>query len=295
MPPRHQLRGIRRSRRSRRRRRLLRTVAGLIVLVALVVGGLWVAHSTTSKQASTASPRGSRPATTIGVIPPTFTVPPTALIATLHGPASSYASATAPAATGSVPPTWSGATLGLPVIQIGHGRCHVRLLQRPNGLTAWVATSDVSLTRTDYHVIVDLAARRLFLYRRSKVVLQAPAVVGSPQYPTPTGHFFVALFAQAPDPSYGPFVIVTSAFATTVTDWEQGGDSMVAITGPLDTVAAIQDGGAPLSRGGIRLADSAVARLRDLPAGTPIDVMATLVPAKPVRRHRGVSAGRPGA
>jgi len=288
MPPRHQLRG---NRRSRRLRRLLRTFVGLIALVALVVGGLWIAHPTTSKQASTAPPRGSRPTTTIGVIPSTFTVPPTALIATLHGPAPTYASATSATATGSVPPTWSGATLGLPVIDIRQGRCDVRLLQRPNGLTAWIATSDVSLTRTDYHVVVDLAARRLFLYQRSKVVLQTPAVVGSPQYPTPTGHFFVALFAQAPDPTYGPFVIVTSAFATTVTDWEQGGDSMVAITGPLNTVTAIQDGGAPLSRGGIRVVDSAMARLRDIPAGTPIDVLATLVPAKPVRHHRSAPAG----
>jgi hypothetical protein len=287
MPPRHQLRG---NRRSRRLKRLLRTFVGLIVLVVLVVGGLWVAHRTTPQHASTAPPGGSRTTTTIGVIPSTFTVPPTALIATLRGPAPTYASATAPTATGSVPPTWSGATLGLPVIGISQGRCHVRLLQRPNGLTAWIATSDVSLTHTGYHVVVDLAARRLFLYRRSKVVLQAPAVVGSPQYPTPTGHFFVALLTQAPAPPYGPFVIVTSAFATTVTDWEQGGNSMVAITGPLDTLAAIQDGGAPLSHGGIRLADSAMARLRVLPAGTPIDVMATLAPAKPVRHHRRVSA-----
>ena len=288
MPPRLQLRG---TRRSRRLLRLLRTFVGLIVLVALVVGGLWVAHLTTAKQAPNASTTGSHPTTTIGVIPSTFTVPPTALIATLHGPAPSYASATAPTVTGSVPPTWSGATLGLPVIDMRRGRCQVRLLQRPNGLTAWIASSGVSLTRTDYHVVVDLAARRLFLYQRSKVVLQVPAVVGSPQYPTPTGHFFVALLAQAPDPTYGPFVIVTSAFATTVTDWEQGGDSMVAITGPLNTVTAIQDGGAPLSRGGIRVADSAMARLRDIPAGTPIDVLATLVPAKPVRHHRSAPAG----
>jgi L,D-transpeptidase catalytic domain len=289
MPPRYQLRG---TRRSRRLKRLLRTGVGLIVLVALIVCGLWVADRTPTKQAptSTSSSR-SRPTTTNAVIPSTFTVPTATLIATLHGPAPSYASATAPAATGSVSPVWSGSTLGLPVIEIRRGRCHVRLLQRPNGQTAWIATTDVSLTRTDYHVVVDLSAKRLILYRRSKVVLQAPAVVGSPQSPTPTGHFFVGLFAQAPDPTYGPFVIVTSAFATTVTDWEQGGQSMVAITGPLGALAAIQHGGAPLSRGGIRLADGDMARLRPLPAGAPIDVVATLVPAKPRRHHRSTPVG----
>jgi hypothetical protein len=282
MPPRHQPRG---TRRSRRLWRVFRTLVGLIVLVALVGFGWWVAHPTTSKHTSTSSTSASGATTTSTVIPSTFTVPPTALIATLHGPAASYASATSSTATGSVSPLWSGATLGLPVIEIRRGRCHVRLLQRPNGLTAWIASSDVSLARTDYHVVVDLAARRLVLYRHAKVVLQAPAVVGSPQYPTPTGHFFVALFAQAPDPTYGPFVIVTSAFATTLTDWEQGGASVVAITGPLSTVAAIQNGGAPLSRGGIRLADDAMARLRPLPAGAPIDVVATFVPPKPVGRR----------
>jgi hypothetical protein len=290
MPPRYQLRG---TRRSRRLWRLLRTFVGLIVLVALIVCGLWVTQGTTTKHTSSSSPSGSHPShptTTIG-IPSTFTVSPTALIATVHGPAPSYASDSAPTATGSVSPVSSGATLALPVIEIRRGRCHVRLLQRPNGLTAWIATSNVSLTSTEYHVVVDLAAKRLYLYRRSKVVLQAPAVVGSPQYPTPTGHFFVALFAQAPDPTYGPFVIVTSAFATTATDWEQGGQSMVAITGPLGTVRAIQDGGAALSRGGIRLMDGDMARLRPLPAGAPIDVVATLVAGKPVPHHRSVPVG----
>lgn len=263
----------------------------VVTLVVLIVVGLSLTSGGPSKQASAPPSTAAHPST-IGVIPATFTVPPSTLIATLHGLTRTYASSTSPSTTGSVPPTWSGAPLGLPVIEVAHGRCHVRLLQRPNNLTAWIATSDVTLTHTDYHVVVVLSAKRLFLYRRSKVVLQAPAVVGSAQYPTPTGHFFVALLAQAPNPTYGPFVIVTSAFATTVTDWEQEGSSMVAITGPIDTLAAIQQGGAPLSRGGIRVADSDLARLRAIPAGTPIDVVTTLIPAKPVRPHRAAPVGR---
>ncbi|HEX4219468.1 MAG TPA: L,D-transpeptidase [Acidimicrobiales bacterium] len=262
----------------------------LIVVVAAVVFGLSRVGGAPPKHVSTpTTTTRSRPPSTTGIIPPTFTVSPSALIATLHGSTPSYASSTAPSATGSVLPAWSGATLGLPVIGVRHGRCHIRLLQRPNNLTAWVATSDVTLTHTDYHVVVVLSANRLVLYRRSKVVLVAPAVVGSAQYPTPTGHFFVALLAQAPNPTYGPFVIVTSAFATTVTDWEQGGSSMVAISGPVDTLAAIEHGGAPLSHAGIRLSDSDLARLRPLPAGTPIDVVTTLI--KPVRHHRAAPVG----
>jgi hypothetical protein len=257
--------------------RLLRTFGMLAVLVALILAGLWITRGPGTKGAS--RPPSTGPGTsTPSVNPSSFVVPPFSLIATLHGATPSYATSTSPTVTGSVAPSWSGATLGLPVIGMEHERLHIRLLQRPNDLTTWIAAPAASLTHTIYHVVVDLSAKRLLLYERSKLVLQAPAVVGSAQYPTPTGQFFVALFARPPTPAYGPFVVVTSAFAGTVTDWEQEGDAMVAITGPLDTQAAIQAGGAQLSHGGIRLLDDDVARLRVMPAGTPIDVVATLSP-----------------
>ena len=258
----------------------------LVAVAALVVAGLWLTRGTPSRRASGPPPTGSHPTTTVRVIPSTFTVAPISLIATLHGSTPSYASSTSPTVTGSVPPTWSGATLGFPVIGMDHGRLHIRLLQQPNAVTSWIASSAASLTHTGYHVVVDLSANRLFLFERSKLVLQAPAVVGSPQYPTPTGHFFVALFAQAPTPAYGPFVIVTSAFATTVSDWEQQGAPMVAISGPLDTLSSIQAGGAQLSHGGIRLADADLAKLRAVPAGAPVDILTTLVQPKPAPKHR---------
>jgi hypothetical protein len=255
----------------------------LVALVALVVAGLWLTRGTPSKRASGPPPTGSHPTTTIRVVPSTFTVPPFSLIATLRGSTPCYASSTSPTVTGSVAPAWSGANLAFPVIGTAHGRLQIRLLQplqQPNPLTTWIDTSAAALTHTSYHIVVDLSAKRLLLYQRAKLVLQAPAVVGSPQDPTPTGHFFVALFAQAPTPAYGPFVIVTSAFAATVTDWEQQGAAMIAISGPLDTLSAIQTGGAQLSHGGIRLLDADIAKLRPVPAGAPIDVVATLVPLK---------------
>jgi hypothetical protein len=267
--------------------RLLRTFGVLAALVALTLAGLWITRGAPTTRASGPPSTGSGSTTTLGVVPPSFTVAPFSLIATLHGATPCYASSTSPTVTGSVAPSWSGATLGLPVIGMEHERLHIRLLQRPNDLTAWIAAPTASLTHTGYHVVVDLSAKRLLLYERSKLVLQAPAVVGSAQYPTPTGRFFVALFAQAPNPAYGPFVVVTSAFANTVTDWEQGGNAMVAITGPLDTLTAIQAGGAQLSHEGIRLLDGDMARLRVMPAGTPIDVVATLIPP----RRLGASAG----
>jgi hypothetical protein len=130
---------------------------------------------------------------------------------------------------------------------------------------------------------VDLSTHRLLLYDNSKLVLRAPAGLGAPQTPTPAGNYFVALFAQSPSPGYGPFVIVTSALADTITDWEQDGNPMIAITGPLDSQAVINAGGGAVTRGSIGLLDEDLSRLRNVPAGTPIDVVTTLRPAASVK------------
>jgi lipoprotein-anchoring transpeptidase ErfK/SrfK len=203
-------------------------------------------------------------------------VAPSSLIATLTGPTPAYADPTTPTVLETIPASWSGATLALPVVAKQGQRAEVRLLQRPNGGTAWIALASASLTYTPYHLYVDLSTNRLLLYNASKLVLRAPAGLGAPQTPTPTGSYFVALFAQSPSPGYGPFVIVTSAVADTITDWEQDGNPMVAITGPLDTEAAIVAGGGAVSRGCIRLLAADLSRLRNVPAGTPVDVVASL-------------------
>ncbi|HWD53007.1 MAG TPA: L,D-transpeptidase, partial [Acidimicrobiales bacterium] len=185
--------------------------------------------------------------------PSPIKVAPSNLIATLSGPTPAYADATTTTVLETIPASWSGATSSLPVIAQQGQRAEVRLLQRPNGGTAWIALAGATLTYTPYHLYVDLSTNRLLLYDASKLVLRAPAGLGAPQNPTPAGNYFVALFAQSPSPSYGPFVIVTSAIADTITDWEQDGNPMVAITGPLDTEAAIAAGGGAVSRACIRL------------------------------------------
>jgi hypothetical protein len=64
---------------------------------------------------------------------------------------------------------------------------------------------------------------------------------------TPIGHFFVASFAPAPSSAWGPFVIVTSAHSNAITDWEESGDAVVAIHGPLGEDAEIGTTGADLA------------------------------------------------
>ena len=132
-----------------------------------------------------------------------------------------------------VPGQWLQAASILPVIAQQPGWVEVRLAQRPNGSTAWVPTSDVSLATDSYHIVIDLGTTHLRLFNDGQEVASFPAGIGVPSAPTPTGSFFVALFAQAPSPGYGQFVIVTSAHSNALSDWEESGDAITAIHGPL--------------------------------------------------------------
>jgi lipoprotein-anchoring transpeptidase ErfK/SrfK len=105
------------------------------------------------------------------------------------------------------------------------------------------------------------------------MVASFPVGIGIPAAPTPTGRYFVALFAQPPSPGYGQFVMVTSAHSNTISDWEESGDAIVAIHGSLGSDAAIGTTGARVSHGCIRLHDVDLAQLRNVPAGTPVDIV----------------------
>jgi hypothetical protein len=173
-----------------------------------------------------------------------------------------------------VAPTWAGVSSALPVVVSRSGWLEVRVVVRPPATqTAWVKSSDVTISRTPFHVVVDLSRRRLMLFHRGGLVMCAPAGIGAPQDPTPAGSYFLALLAQSPDPAYGPFVIVTSAFSDKVTDWEQSGEPVITIEGPLDSAAAIGTKGAAITNGSVRLLTSDLNRLRSVPLGTRIDIV----------------------
>ncbi len=173
---------------------------------------------------------------------------------------------------GTVPARWYGAPATLAVIAQRPGWYRVRLATRPNGSTAWVRATDVTVTRTPYAIVVDLATRHLRLLRAGRVVMNVPAGVGTAQDPTPPGHYFVAMFEQSPSAGYGPFVLVTSAHSTAISDWEGSGDAVIGIHGPLGGASQISRGGAALSHGCVRLQDADLVRLRQVPVGTPITI-----------------------
>ena len=178
-------------------------------------------------------------------------------------------------AAGTVPATWYGRPSVLPVIATRPGWIRVRLAQRPDGSTAWLPAADVSLSSTPDRIVVSLATTRLSLYDDGRLVFSAPAGVGAPDDPTPTGEFFVAFDEPPPQPNpgYGPFIIVTSDHSQTIGDWEGSGDAVIGIHGPLGEDSEIGAKGARISHGCIRLHDQALERLIGVPARTPIDVL----------------------
>jgi lipoprotein-anchoring transpeptidase ErfK/SrfK len=212
-------------------------------------------------------PSGSAVPTTLG--------PAKTELATLRQDARAYAGPSELAA-GTVPAYWFDRPSVLPVTATRPGWVQVRLAQRPNGATAWVPATDVSLGSTPYRILISLSKTRLYLYNKGRLVFSTPAGVGTADDPTPTGEFFVAFDEHPPQAKvgYGAFVMVTSAHSESIADFEGSGDAVIGIHGPLGEDRQIGTKGAQISHGCVRLHEQALSRLAEVPPGTPIDVVA---------------------
>jgi hypothetical protein len=151
----------------------------------------------------------------------------------------------------------------------GHVWLRVRVPSLPNGLTGWVprgALGGELLVRT--HLVVDLARLRATLLRNGRPIFSARIGVGRPQWPTPTGQFYIRdKLTQYASPFYGPVAFGTSARSAVLTDWPDGG--FVGIHGT-DEPQLIPG---RISHGCIRLRNRAILRLaRLMPVGTPVTI-----------------------
>jgi hypothetical protein len=245
--------------------------------VVLCVLALWLAG--VFSPSGGARHQGARPAASARTQPPTSTLPPpvpgiptSTLIATVNQTTPAFNAPSGPQ-VGTVPATWYGAPTTLPVVSQADGWLLVRVTPPPNGQVSWISSNAVNLVQTGYYITVNLTSMRLYLYNQGRLSMDAPVDIGSPQSPTPTGNFFVAFFAQAPNPNYGAFVIVTSAMSSAISDWEQSGQSLITIHGTVADDAAIGIAGAAGSRGALEMHAPDLAALRTVPAGTPIVIM----------------------
>src|SRR5690348_7886706 len=144
---------------------------------------------------------------------------------------------------------------------------HVSLPIRPNGATGWVRAANVVRTRVHTRITIDLSERRVRLYRDGRLVLSAPAAIGSSATPTPLGRYYVnqRLIPDDPDGPYGPGAVGISAFSPVLTGWTQGGP--IAIHGTNEPWSI----GHAVSNGCIRVQNPVLRRLfAATPAGTPV-------------------------
>jgi hypothetical protein len=148
----------------------------------------------------------------------------------------------------------------------------VYLPMEPNESSGWVRARDVSLARTGYRILVDTSRNRLTVFEGDREVLQETVAVGTGGTPTPTGHFYITMLVEPPDPggAYGPFAYGLSAYSEVLNTFA-GGDGQVAIHGTNDPTSI----GRAVSHGCIRMDNRAITRLtRFLPLGTPVDIRA---------------------
>jgi lipoprotein-anchoring transpeptidase ErfK/SrfK len=146
----------------------------------------------------------------------------------------------------------------------------VYLPTRPNNSTGWVRTSDVRVAAQpiEWAVKVDLANYRVTVLKNGVVDHEADAAIGSPEYPTPTGIFYITDpidLRDQPGTGYGAYALGLSGHSDVLTDFA-GGDGQIAIHGTDNP----GDVGQAISHGCVRLKNEDILRLSQLPLGTPV-------------------------
>lgn len=140
----------------------------------------------------------------------------------------------------------------------------------PPPRTGWIGAWNTLRSTTAWHIVVDLNARRVFIYHDGRQLLSYQAIVGKPSTPTPAGEYFVEENVQLPAWSAGaPYALATSDRSNVLQEFD-GGPGQIALHG-LDNVGGQL--GTAASHGCIRVADSAITWLAArIQPGVPISI-----------------------
>jgi lipoprotein-anchoring transpeptidase ErfK/SrfK len=259
-------------------------VLGRVVLVSIAIGilsGCGGGGAAAPVSAPTVAPSSVRPAST--AVPTTRPLAPgVSLVAqatVAHLAVFDHPHATRPVRVLDNPWTVDPSVPASTVPQVflvqtrrADGWLRVLLPIRPNGSTGWVRTSDVSVRPVAFRIRVELAAHRITVFDHLGVLYRGPVAVGKPATPTPTGHYFIRVLMEAPNPNtvYGPYAYGLSSHSDALTTFE-GADAEIGIHGNNDASVLGHDA----THGCIRMDNSEITKLaRMLPLGTPVDVVA---------------------
>lgn len=152
----------------------------------------------------------------------------------------------------------------------GRSWVHVRLPGRPSGHTGWILSSQTRRTSTQWHIALDISARRVTAYYGRHAVRRFRAIVGKPSTPTPRGRFFIeeALSLSSRDAG-GPFALATSARSHVLQEFD-GGPGQIALHGTNNLAGVL---GTAASHGCIRLSTRAITWLAGrIGGGVPLTI-----------------------
>lgn len=169
-------------------------------------------------------------------------------------------------------PTWEGLPVVFLVLDNQGEWMKVRVSSRPNGMTAWIKSSEVALRRVPNHVVVQVGARKVTVYHGKKVLMEATVAVGTDRTPTPLGDFFVDGVVDVPNDNgaYGAFQVSVSGFSEVLKSFG-GGPGQIALHGTNRPNLL----GQAVSNGCVRMDNASITKLVDLaPTGTPVKIVA---------------------
>ena len=152
----------------------------------------------------------------------------------------------------------------------GEAWYRVLLPLRPNGTSAWVRERDVELRRIDQRIEVDLSERKLRYYVHDELEEHFSVGVGTEATPTGTGTFYVwvKVHYASPYQPYGIAALGLSGFSPVLSEWP--GEGRMAIHG----TSSPSDRGNAVSHGCVRVLNSDLKSLLDVPLGTPVEITA---------------------
>ena len=152
----------------------------------------------------------------------------------------------------------------------GEAWYRVLLPLRPNGTSAWVRERDVELRRIDQRIEVDLSERKLRYYVHDELEEHFSVGVGTEATPTGTGTFYVwvKVHYASPYQPYGIAALGLSGFSPVLSEWP--GEGRMAIHG----TSSPSDRGNAVSHGCVRVLNSDLKSLLDVPLGTPVEIIA---------------------
>lgn len=142
---------------------------------------------------------------------------------------------------------------------------------RPNGVRGWVPAAGLRPYVVHWRLRIELGRRRLIAYEGGRERLRLTVAVGRASTPTPTGSYYVLERLSLTDPRgpYGPGALGLSSFSPVLTGWTRGGPIAIHGTNEAATV------GEAVSNGCVRVRNEQMRRLlREVPAGTPVEIVA---------------------